>query len=207
MVAIATLVVAALIGLFGDVIRGCVLLSFLLAIVIAIVVELIACLMWEEKLILGSVVGLAALGVGIYYLRKYQRKQRREEWEITRYGDILRDDQRDDIAQEGERAWLRNEIEGCFCKVYTDYDRQRIKEVEQHIWRLEENEKIIRMGKEAWVEDQWRQLDEALEKRDKNERIVFDIWLPRFEREEILDKVRAEKKCKQKKKLFPQAES
>lgn len=167
--------------------KGCAVIFLLIAIG-AIVAELVAGLMWEEKLILGSVVGLAALGVGIYYLRKYKR----EQWEITRYGDILRDDQRNRIAQEGERAWLRNKIERCSCKVYTDYDRQRIKEVGQHIWRLEENEKIIRMGKEAWVEDQWRQLDEALRFRAKKERIVFDVWIFDHQRDEIRNKIKAE---------------
>lgn len=188
-------------GTFGLQGKGCAVIFLLIAIG-AIVAELVAGLMWEEKLILGSVIGLAALGVGIYYLRKYKR----EQWEITRYGDILRDDQRDEIAQEGERAWLRNEIERFRCKVYTDYDRQRIKEVGQYIWMREENEKSIRMGKWAWVADQWKQLDEALEKRDKNERIVFDIWLPGFEREEILGKVQAEKGINRKK-LFPQGQS
>lgn len=174
---LAMLLLMAIVGEFGGFLKG---MGWVIVLIIGICLAItgISEMYWEDMLILFGVLGAAILIVGGYYLRKY----RREQWEITRYGDVLTEKERDEIARDGERTWLQDRIRRGWFKVYTDYDKQRIREVGQRQWRIEENEKAIRMGKAEWIKDQNRQLDEALEHRDRKERIVFyidesDYWV------------------------------
>ena len=174
---LAILLLMAIVGEFGGFLKG---MGWVIVLVIGIGLAItgISEMYWEDRLILFGVLGAAILIVGGYYLRKY----RREQWEITRYGDVLTEKERDEIARDGERTWLQDRIRMGWFKVYTDYDKQRIREVGQRQWRIEENEKAIRMGKAEWIKDQNRQLDEVLEHRGRKERIVFyidesDYWV------------------------------